>query len=149
MSSLISLADAVFSPYVEGHHDRKTDFDLWRGLGVRLGQEEFWPWNNLKETFDYRLEPMGLTVDRIITEMGGIVPGEEGEKKYEKLGFGTSTGKVELYPKIVEKLGYDPLPPYREPLITPISNPELAKEYPLILQTGARHLPFFHSDPVQ
>jgi anaerobic selenocysteine-containing dehydrogenase len=146
MASWISIVDAALDPFVEGHYDRKTDFELWRGLGMRLGQEKYWPWHNLKETFDYRLEPMGLTVDRIITEMGGMVPGEEQEKKYEKLGFGTFTGKVELTPVILEKLGYDPLPPYKEPPITPISNPKLAKEFPLILQTGARHLPFFHSE---
>lgn len=146
MVTWVAAADAVLAPTVEGHYDRKTDFDLWRGLGIRLGQGKYWPWHNLKETFNYRLEPMGLTFDQIINEREGTVSGEEVERKYEKLGFGTFTGKAELYPVILEKLGYDPLPPYKEPLISPISNPELANEFPLILQTGARHLPFFHSE---
>jgi len=67
-------------------------------------------------------------------------------KKYERIGFGTTTGKVELYSTILEKLGYDPLPSYREPPETPVSQPELAKEYPLILLTGARHKPFYHTE---
>ncbi|MFC1906183.1 molybdopterin dinucleotide binding domain-containing protein, partial [Chloroflexota bacterium] len=44
------------------------------------------------------------------------------------------------------KLGYDPVPKYEEPPETPISQPELAKEYPYILITGGRFLPMFHSE---
>ena len=41
--------------------------------------------------------------------------------------------------------GYDPLPDYVEPAESPISQPELAKEYPLVLTTGFRLYSFFHS----
>ena len=37
------------------------------------------------------------------------------------------------------------LPVYREPAHSPVSTPELAKEYPLILTTGARLPMFMHS----
>jgi anaerobic selenocysteine-containing dehydrogenase len=67
-------------------------------------------------------------------------------KKYEEKGFSTPSGKVELYSSIMEKLGYDPLPYYEEPPESPISTPDLAKEYPLILTTGARSQYFFHSE---
>jgi anaerobic selenocysteine-containing dehydrogenase len=40
----------------------------------------------------------------------------------------------------------DPLPGYREPTESPISNPDLAKQYPLILTTGAREPVFRHSE---
>ena len=62
------------------------------------------------------------------------------------MGFGTTTGKVELYSTTFEKLGYDPLPQYREPTETTLSNPELAKEYPLTLITGGRFNPQYHSE---
>ena len=46
----------------------------------------------------------------------------------------------------LEKLGYDPLPRYYEPPASPYSTPELAEKYPLILITGGRVQPFYHSE---
>jgi anaerobic selenocysteine-containing dehydrogenase len=77
--------------------------------------------------------------------MGGI-PGTKEFKKYEKYGFATPTGKVELYSTLFEKLGYDPLPGYEEPAESPFSAPDLAKEYPLVLATGGRIKHFYHSE---
>ena len=37
------------------------------------------------------------------------------------------------------------MPTFRESLESPFSSPELYKEYPLVLTTGARHLEFCHS----
>ena len=45
-----------------------------------------------------------------------------------------------------ENMGLDPLPYYEEPPESPISTPELAKEYPLVLTTGASLWGFFHSE---
>ena len=59
-------------------------------------------------------------------------------------GIHTPTGKVELYSPTLEKYGIDPLPYYEEPAYSPISTPELAKEYPLISVFGRRVLPFYH-----
>jgi anaerobic selenocysteine-containing dehydrogenase len=67
-------------------------------------------------------------------------------QKHERIGFATPTGKVELYSTILEKLGYDPLPRYKEPPESPISNPVLAGQYPFILITGGRFLPMYHSE---
>jgi anaerobic selenocysteine-containing dehydrogenase len=39
----------------------------------------------------------------------------------------------------------DPLPTYREPRLSPVSEPELAKAYPLVLTTGARLPMYVHS----
>jgi len=65
-------------------------------------------------------------------------------KKYEKTGFATPTGKVELYSTILEELGYDPLPYYVESHETPVSTPEVYAEYPLVL-VSRRENPFIHS----
>jgi anaerobic selenocysteine-containing dehydrogenase len=43
-------------------------------------------------------------------------------------------------------MGYDPLPYYVEPPESPYSTPDLYKEYPLIITTGAKVMPFFHSE---
>jgi anaerobic selenocysteine-containing dehydrogenase len=146
-ASFVHVADAVVSPKLEGQHDRRPDYDLWRGLGIRLGQEEFWPWLSLKEALAYRLEPFGFgSFDQFMQKTGGTIRPAKEEKKYEKVGFGTPTGKVELYSTILEKLGYDPLPKYYEPPESPVSAPQVAKDYPLILTTGVRHQPFYHSE---
>lgn len=68
-------------------------------------------------------------------------------KKYEE-GFATASGKVDLYSSVLEKSGADPLPCFREPPETPVSAPEVAREYPLILNTGRpppQVVPLFHS----
>jgi len=44
--------------------------------------------------------------------------------KYEKEGFRTPSGKVELYSLTLESLGFDPLPNYVELPQTPYSRPE-------------------------
>jgi anaerobic selenocysteine-containing dehydrogenase len=63
-------------------------------------------------------------------------------RKYEKDGFRTPTGKIELYSTRFEQLGYSPLPYYEEPPESPVSAPEVATEFPLVLTTGGR-IPFF------
>ena len=61
-------------------------------------------------------------------------------------GFPTPTMKLELSSQMCEFLGFDPLPRYVEPTMTPLSQPELYEEYPLVLTTGARRHNTFHSE---
>ena len=78
-------------------------------------------------------------------------------KKYEmgKLrpdgqpGFNTPTGRVELYSTMFRQFGEDPLPYYMEPQLSPVSTPEIAEQYPLVLTTGARTYCYFHSEGKQ
>ncbi len=67
-------------------------------------------------------------------------------RKYEKGGFKTPTGKIELYATRFEQMGYAPLPYYEEPPESPISTPEIATQYPLVLTTGGRISYFFNSE---
>ena len=59
------------------------------------------------------------------------------------LGFNTPTKKVELYSTILENYGYDSLPIYKEPVLSPYNAPEQPKEYPFIVMTGPRTFPFY------
>ena len=128
---------------IPGEYDHKNDYEIFRELGIRLGQD--WPWKSLEEVFDYMLEPVGITFKQFM-EKGNQNRRHVKYKNYEKTGFATTTGKAELYSTILEKLGYDPLPKYEEPPETLLSSPGLAKEYPLILITGGRFRPMFHSE---
>src|SRR5207249_11048307 len=59
-------------------------------------------------------------------------------------GFATPTRKIELYSETFLAHGYPPLPEHVEPLVGPLSRPELAERYPLIL-TCAKHTQFCES----
>jgi anaerobic selenocysteine-containing dehydrogenase len=61
-------------------------------------------------------------------------------------GFNTPSGKYEFKSLLFDLWGLDPLPEFAEPPESPVSTPELAQEYPLILTTGYRSWEFFHSE---
>jgi anaerobic selenocysteine-containing dehydrogenase len=67
-------------------------------------------------------------------------------RKYEAGGFKTPTGRIELYSTRLEKMGYAPLPYYEEPPESPISAPQVFRDYPLVLTTGGRIPYFFNSE---
>ncbi len=87
---------------------------------------------------------------------GGTVISPTGMKEYKKWekgllrpdgrpGFDTPTGKFEIWSTILEEHGYNPLPDYTEPTESPISRPDLLKNYPLIFNSGARVTTDFHA----
>lgn len=59
-------------------------------------------------------------------------------KKYEQTGFATPTGKVELASTVLEELGFDPLPYFRD-------EPEHDPSYPLSMFTGVREDEYFQT----
>jgi len=61
-------------------------------------------------------------------------------------GFNTTSGKFELKCSMYKYFGDDPLPYYEEPTMSPVSQPELAKEYPIVFTTGGRKFTSFHSE---
>jgi anaerobic selenocysteine-containing dehydrogenase len=142
---LIVGGEGTVPEIIPSEYDRRNDYYFWRGLALRLGQNRDWPWETIEECYDYRLEPLGFTF-REFLDQGGVYNPPRRFKKYEHTGFGTPTGKIELYSTVMEELGYDPLPHHKEPAESPVSQPKLAEEYPLILTTGGRFLPYFHSE---
>jgi anaerobic selenocysteine-containing dehydrogenase len=117
------------------------DHKMLLELGKRMGQ----PWkDSIEEEYDDILAPAGMTWEMIMDKPYYKEPMVY--RKYETKGFSTPTKKVELWSTTMEKWGYDPLPTYREPPESPVSQPELAKKYPYVLVTGARSPLFFHSE---
>lgn len=121
----------------------RSDHDMLNDLAHRVGMNEYW-WDDFEKALDWILEPMGITWQDF-KEMN-YIRGEVDYEKYRKDGFSTPTRKFELYSTMLEKLGYDPLPQYREPPESPVSTPELYAEYPYILITGKRLPGFFHTE---
>jgi len=121
----------------------RSFFDFWRDLAWRMGMEEAFPWPTVEALHDYRLEPGGITWAETLGR-GRIPKDGYSERKYERTGFATPTGKVELYSTVLDDLGFDPLPYYRD-----AASPDA--DYPLSLfiglpddeyyRTGHRHVP--------
>ena len=86
---------------------------------------------------------LGLTFDDM--KQRGFVTVPFKYRKYEDGGFKTPTGKIELYSTRFEEFGYPPLPYYVEAPETPVSAPEVAKDFPLVLTTGCRIAFYFNS----
>lgn len=130
----------------------KSDIEVCMELGKRLNPEN-WPWNSASEFFSDQLKPeLGFDFEEFRSK-GVYQPGYT-YKKHEKgmlrfdgePGFNTVTGKVELCSTLFDAWGEDPLPYYKEPPYSPSSTPELFKEYPFVLTTGARTFTSFHSE---
>ncbi len=62
------------------------------------------------------------------------------------VGFATSTGRYNFYCPEMIMFGLPPFPEYEEPPESPVSRPDLAEKYPLVLTSGARQWGFFHSE---
>ena len=141
-------------PVVKPLGEARSDWDIIFQLGVKLGlAQDFWN-GSVEEGLNFILKPMNVTVDDLRKSPEKMVtvpaPGPEKYRKYElgllrkdgKPGFNTETGKVEVYSEVLKRHNQDPLPTYKEPVESPISTPDLAKKYPLILDTGSR-IPFY------
>ena len=128
-----------------------SDYDIINELGRRFGYGHLM-FKSEEDYCDFLLKPSGITFDEF-KKMGAIsVP--YAYKKYEKRGsFRTpefenlhASNKIELYSHTLKRLGFDPLPSYKEPTESPISTPELAEEYPLIVTTGRKEAVFRHTE---
>ncbi|MBW2169510.1 MAG: molybdopterin-dependent oxidoreductase, partial [Deltaproteobacteria bacterium] len=121
----------------------RSDHEMLNALAHRVGQGQYW-WDTFEGGLDYILEPMEITWQDF--KKKDYIRGEVKYQKYKEKGFSTPTGKFELYSTLLEKWGYDPLPRYREAPESPVSTPELYKDYPYILITGRRLPGFFHTE---
>ena len=130
----------------------KSDEEITLELGRRLNPQAF-PWESVEEMLDWIIRSTGMTFKEL-RDKGGSVYYPFEYRKYEKgllradgkPGFETTTGKFMFYVPAFEELGLDGLPYHEEPPESPISTPELAQEYPLVLTTGARSWGLFHSE---
>ena len=126
---------------VEPRGECWPDSKILNELGKRLGYAPYF-WKDMGECLDEILKPAGMTYDDF--KHIGILKGEWEYRSYEKKGFNTPSGKVEIFSHRLKEWGYDPLPVYRELPESPYSTPELFKEYPLIF-TSAKDPFYFHS----
>jgi anaerobic selenocysteine-containing dehydrogenase len=142
---------AVMVKVVEPKGESKSDMQICFEVGKRIAPEH-WPWATVEEMFDAMLEDTGYSFAEL-KQHSPVYPAFTYHKYAKGLlradgqpGFSTETGRIELYSTAFEHMGLDPLPYYAEPVPGPISTPELFAKYPLILITGTRRWPYFHSE---
>jgi anaerobic selenocysteine-containing dehydrogenase len=119
--------------------EARSDVDICIDLANRLGLGELF-WKDSEDLYNHLLKPVGLTLRELQAKRRIYAP--LSYRQYEKSGFKTPSGKIELYSGRMAENRCHPLPPYTEPFESPLSTPQLAREYPYILTTGGR-VPFF------
>jgi anaerobic selenocysteine-containing dehydrogenase len=124
--------------------ESKPDWWIWTQLAHRLGFGELFPWKSDEEVIDMLMAPSGIGDELKANELG-MYFGKQDYYAYKNKKINTPSGKIEIYSKTLEDAGYDPLPKYLEPAQSPVSTPELAKEFPLIMISGARRKEFTHT----
>ncbi len=135
------------------YYETKTDEELVAELCNRLNPDSPIPPTDI-EWMDQILAKSDTDMDFEALTKKVISWPEWNYKKYERgdvrydgqPGFHTVTGRFEFAPAMMEAYGLPNAPYFEEPHESPLSTPELAEEYPLILMTGRRSYEFFHSE---
>jgi len=140
-TNFIAIRQKVIEPLYECKDEKWVAIELAKRMGVL--DKFVTQAKTVKEYLDFQLRGMGLSFEEFREKAYIVEPMKY--KKYEWRNFHTPTGKVELYSAELEKFGIDPLPHYEEPYESPVSTPELAKQYPLIAIFGRRHVAFSHA----
>ena len=144
----VQYRPAVVAPLAERRSDTWMIFALAKRLG--MGQN-FWE-GDIEAAYEHELASTGLSLNQLKASSGGItLSAMPRYKKYSATnehgaprGFNTPDKKVELYSHSFAAHGFPPLPEYVEPLISPVSRPDLARKYPLVL-TNAKFTTYIHS----
>ncbi len=123
-------------------------------LAKRLGYGDLYPQSE-EELLDWAFAQDPALLQRLKDSPDGVELTTP-ERKYRKYaagvlrkdgrsGFPTPSGKLEITSQLLAKHGYAQLPVYIEPLEGPLSDPETAEKYPLVMNTGARIQSTFRS----
>lgn len=129
---------------VEPLGECKSDYSFIAELAERLDIGDKFPWKDDEAMIDYDLEGEGFTVKDLKEHPENVLKRrllpEEAYRKYKKVfAFPMlESHKAEFYSLRLEKMGFNPLPIYVEPGESPISRPDLLKDYPLVCTAGLK-----------
>lgn len=141
-SNYVTASKRVVDPIGECRDDREVAIEIAKKMGADVA-----PWETVEDFLNWRLKYLGLTYNELCKKPESRITFPRRFKRYENSvpPFGTATGKVELYSSVFEAIGLDPLPVFQEPPESPVSTPELFKEFPLIY-THYRLPSYMHSE---
>jgi anaerobic selenocysteine-containing dehydrogenase len=132
---------------IEPRGEARPDWDIAAAIANRLGYGHLYPQSS-QEMLRRALAGTKVDLETLRRHPEGVrVPGSaQRYRKWElgllrrdgRPGFETPSGKFEIASSVLARYGYDPLPVYVEPMEGPISTPELARQFPLVFNSGAR-----------
>jgi len=139
------------APVVAPRGEARSDTWIVCELATRLGLGEHFFGGDADAGHRHVLAPSGVTLEELRANPRGVrlalttryrkyaEPAAEGPA-----GFATPSRRVEIYAQRFLDHGQAPLPEYVEPAASPVSRPDLAARYPLVL-TSAKVVQFCHS----
>jgi thiosulfate reductase/polysulfide reductase chain A len=107
-------------PVVKSPHNQKPNWWIAKKLADKLGLGEYFPWNDIEEYLQYRLDKAGYSFDEL--KRKGIILGEKQPIYFDEgvpAEFPTPSGKIEFYSLQLAQAGFDPVPKYTRPAETP------------------------------
>ena len=107
----VSIQQQVVKPLYDTRPGTQIIIELARHLGVG----KYFNFD-IEEANRLRLKPLGVTLEEL-KEKGILFVGKEWKEGFDKLQ--TPSGKVEIYCKTLENLGFPPIPRWEEPLVSP------------------------------
>jgi anaerobic selenocysteine-containing dehydrogenase len=113
-----------------------SDAKIVNELAKRMGMAEYF-WDDERESLDYFLTGSGLSFEQALRRRK-LMPSRE-YKTPEEEPYKTPSGKIEIYSKALEDLGYEPIPRWKT--LSRLAG-ELSDEYPL-LATQAKSNVFY------
>jgi len=106
---------ALRAPAAKPKWDSKPGWWIAKQIGIRIGLEKYYPWNNYEEVLDWQLKQIGSSLDEM--KEIGVKHFPKKKKLYldesEEYWFNTNTGKIELFSTDLSEWGYDPMPVYK------------------------------------
>jgi len=139
---------------VEPLGESRSEWQVLFDLAVKMGMGEAFSNGDMDADLTKMLEPSGITMADLRQHPEGI-PFEAPEmvyEKYEKVFAAFPDQKAQLYSKLFEEKGFNPLPEYVGPPESLDKTPDLVKDYPLIMydphsdeishHSWLRHLPW-------
>lgn len=135
--SLVQYRQALVAPRGESRPDTDVVFELARRLGLA---DQFWG-GDIDSAYRHQLAASGLSLEDLRAKPEGVrVPLKTSYRKHADAdaqgnakGFPTPSRKVELWSEVFLDNGYAALPAFVEPKIGPVTRPDLAGRYPLVL----------------
>lgn len=107
----VSLQQQVVKPL----YDTRPGTQIIIELANHLGVGKYFNFD-IEEANRLRLKPLGVTLEQL-KEKGILFVGEEWKEGFNKLD--TPSGKVEIYCKTLERLGFPAIPRWEDPLVSP------------------------------
>lgn len=151
-------------PIIAPAGDARSDYRICCDIGTALGYGDVF-WNGGPESDENCLREILSTIKvenpPTLEDLRAAHPapveipmiGKATSKKYElgllredgQPGFSSPSGKAEFTSEILRDHGFDALPTYKEPVFSPVSTPDVAEKFPLIMNSGSRVPYYTHS----